>query len=80
MFRSIGESQHLQKIHINETYPEISIQKQEAEAKKQMLASTKASIGFDYGNEGNGGSGMQDMVDDEGQFKFLLLNHAFSYE
>ena len=70
MNRGISEAQHLQKIHINETYPELSLQKQEAENKKQLLASSKATIAFDYGDEGSAGgstvAATQEPIEDEG--------------
>nr|CAB3231471.1 CLK4-associating serine/arginine rich protein [Phallusia mammillata] len=55
--RGVSESQHLKQIHINEAYPELTAQKQEAEAKKQLLASSKATIAYSYDGEGSSSRG-----------------------
>lgn len=54
LHRGVSESQHLKQIHINEAYPELTAQKQEAEAKKQLLSSSKATIAYTYEGEGSG--------------------------
>jgi len=84
IFRGLSESQHLQKIHINETFPELSMQKQEAEMKKHQLAASKTSIGFDYGDDGGASAvtGPTEEESDEGTkysqcFIFVVDNFDF---
>ncbi|CAK8693302.1 unnamed protein product [Clavelina lepadiformis] len=73
--KNVSESQHLHKIHVNESYPDLNAQKLESEAKKQQLATTKASIGFDYGADVVGGAAEveeEDSSDSDEDFMFDL--------
>uniref|UniRef100_H2YGJ1 Suppressor of white apricot N-terminal domain-containing protein n=1 Tax=Ciona savignyi TaxID=51511 RepID=H2YGJ1_CIOSA len=45
--RCVKEPEHLHKIFVNENHPSISCHR-DAEARKQLLASSRTSIGFDY--------------------------------